>query len=239
MSLAQVCKRQALFLISCLHTGLTKKAPQTTSCSNEECNGLLQWTADGSDFLHLSQTTTDVNRVHEACLMSQWGAPWCSLWSCRATPHLYGWNLRVDIFETNGPINSLPWSMHGSLYLQCLSSVLVLFPFLTRKLFLFRPRGTFVDVFINVTRYTHHWKALVFLSSFLPLILNFEQFLSEKCPIENLAFFGPKKQKSALWSWFARNRWNLLKQKRFRSGRHSHFLMGNASNSISISFTAF
>ena len=69
MSLVQVCKRQALFLILCLHTGLTKKAPQTTPCLNEECNGLLQWTADGSDFLHLSQTTTDVYNANEACLI--------------------------------------------------------------------------------------------------------------------------------------------------------------------------
>ena len=79
-------------------------------------------------------------------------------------------------------------------------SVLVVFPFLTRKQYLFRPRGTLVDANIKVNRYTHHRKALVFLSSFLPLIFNFEQFLSEKCLFEILAFFGPKKHKSALWS---------------------------------------
>ena len=74
--------------------------------------------------------------------------------------HFEVWQLIDDIFYNPG---------HGSLYLQCLFSVLVVFPFLTRKPYLFRPRGTLLDADIKVNRYTHHSKALVFLSSFKQL----------------------------------------------------------------------
>ena len=45
---------------------------------------------------------------------------------------------------------------HGSLYSSCSFSVLVLFPFLTRKQYFFRPQGTLVDANIKVNRYTLH-----------------------------------------------------------------------------------
>ena len=63
---------------------------------------------------------------------------------------------------------------------------------------LFRPRGTRVDPNINVKKFAYHWKALVFLSSFMSLNLNFDHHLLKydcfKCwpnsgkKTENLSF---------------------------------------------------
>ena len=79
----------------------------------------------------------------------------------------------------------------------------VVFPFLTRKQYLFRLWGTLVDANIKVNRYTHHRKALVFLSSFSQLIFNFEQFLSEKYPFEFFYLDPPLggTDRNRLWDW--------------------------------------
>ena len=50
-------------------TGLEKKESLTTICSNDGCNGLLQWSADGSDYQHLSPVIAEVNAVNEACFI--------------------------------------------------------------------------------------------------------------------------------------------------------------------------
>ena len=58
-------------------------------------------------------------------------------------------------------------------------SVLALFSSLPGSHSLIRPRGIRKDQNLNVKRYTHHRKALVFLSSFLSLISNFEHLLEK------------------------------------------------------------